>query len=104
MGTDRIPQKKSGNGKGADFTTRANPFGKVTTLHGAPELAGATMASQAIDTTLKAGCAVMLGLTRDEGALCITILDGQDRHRTYCSNEQELDDALTAMIEMYRQS
>jgi|ERR1044072_1819130 hypothetical protein len=101
MATKRTTVGGHDSGKGSNFVTRANPFGKVTTLHGAPELASATMAPKAIDTALRAGCAVMFGWTRDQGALCITILDGQDRHRTYCSNETELDDALTSMLEMY---
>jgi hypothetical protein len=62
------------------------------------------MVAQALDTVIAAGCAVMLGQTRDQGAIMITILEGDNRHRTYCSNEQELDDAIAAMIETYREA
>lgn len=101
MANGNNPGTKNGNGKGANFATRPNPFGKVTRLHGAPQLADIALSAQAIDRVITAGCAVMLGRTRDEGAIVITILDGSDRHRTYCSNDEELDAAITAMIEMY---
>jgi len=89
------------SGKGANFVTRTNPFAKKHSGGGAPQLADIAMAAQAIDRVVTAGNAVMLGQTRDGGAIVITILEGEQRHRTYCSNEQELDEAITAMFENY---
>jgi hypothetical protein len=89
------------NGKGANFVTRPNPFSKKRAKSSTPQLADTAMVAQAIDRVLTSGCAIMLGQTRDGGALVITILEGDNRHRTYCSDEQELDDAVTAMYENY---
>lgn len=101
MGQITKLSSREAGGKGGNFQTRANPFGERVSKGSAPELASIAMATQAVDITLKAGCAVMFGHTRDGGAICITILDGDDRHRTYCSSEEELDQALTRMSEMY---
>jgi hypothetical protein len=94
---------KSGeNGKGGNFDTRRNPFSdKPGKKGGAPELASEASIGGTIDAVLRAGCALMLGHTRDGGALVITVLDGDDRHRTYCSNDEELDAAVRALANMY---
>lgn len=85
------------------FQTRPNPFKNTPQNQGnAPELASNTFLGQAIDAAMRQGCAVLLGHTRDGGALCITILDGDDRHRTYATNGDELDQAVASMIEMYK--
>lgn len=89
------------SGKGANFVTRPNPFGAKRSLSSAPQLADTAMVAQAIDRVLTAGCAIMFGHTRDGGALVITILEGENRHRTYCASDQELDDATSAMYENY---
>jgi hypothetical protein len=87
-------------GKGANFDTRPNPFGgKVQTI--APEFGDVSETGLAIDAVLRAGCAIIFGHTRDGGAVCITILDGNDRHRSYCSNDQELDSAISALRSVY---
>jgi len=89
-------------GKGGNFETRKNPFtATVVRKGGAPDIASAIGLGRALDAVLKAGCAFMVGRTRDEGALVLTILDGDDRHRTYCSSEEELDEAITALSTMY---
>ena len=54
-----------------------------------------------IDSVLLAGAAVMLGATRDGGAVIITIFDGENRHRTYCSNERELESAWASINAAY---
>jgi hypothetical protein len=93
---------KQENGKGGSFETRANPFLRLvssTTMR--PEVASAPMLLLAVDRLIGAGCALIIGSTRDGGALCLTILDDQDRHRTYCSNEQELDAAVASILDMY---
>ncbi len=91
----------NGSGKGGDFNTRKNPFAQVRLVSRRPSLADNTSVGLALDQILKQGCAVMLGGTRDGGALVLTILDGDDRHRTYCSNEGELDAALQTIMMLY---
>lgn len=44
------------------------------------------------------GCAFMVSATRDHGAICLTLLDGDRRHKVYPSNVQELNQALTDLI------
>lgn len=95
------PQKRN-SGKGGNFDTRKNPFARTTQGQGtAPSVGDNAFLGQAIDRVVAAGCAIMLGQTRNGGTLCITILDGDDRHRTYCTTGDELDQAVAAMLEMY---
>jgi len=102
MGTDIIRGPKATNGKGAIYDKRPNPFVGSRTTTSAPELAGVGMLGKAVDAVLACGCALMVGHTRDGGALVLTILDGQDRYRTYCSNQDELDAAVSSAYEMYK--
>lgn len=94
--------KKAENGKGGNFDTRRNPFQNTRKPTGtAPELLASAGMLTALDKALGAGCAVLLGHTRDGGALVLTILDGDDRHRTYCATDEELDAAIIAMTDLY---
>ena len=89
-------------GKGSNFDTRKNPFQAGIKLVGSrPELASVARLGLALDRVLNCGCAAIIGSTRDGGAVCITILDGEDRHRTYCSNDEELDAAITQLEQSY---
>lgn len=89
-------------GKGGNFKSERNPFkNNQPKKGGAPDVAGGQGLVEAIDAALKAGCAIMFGQSRDGGTLVITILDGDARHRTYCSSEEELDAAIAAMVNMY---
>lgn len=91
---------KPGASKNGEWQSKPNPFSQGPT-HKAPELAEEAHIGRVFDKVLQSGCAVMLGLTRDGGALCLTILDGTERHRTYCSNDVELSNALAALSDMY---
>lgn len=84
-----------------EFETRRNPFVGRGDKGQAPELADSAHVGRAIDCVLRVGCAVMLGHTRDGGALVITVLDGNDRHRTYCADQRELDMAISALTDVY---
>jgi hypothetical protein len=88
-------------GKGGSFQTKPNPFTNGGEVLPAPALNGKASLGVAIDNVVHAGCAIMIGQTRDGGALVFTVLDGDDRHRTYCSNDGELDRALLALHKMY---
>ena len=89
-------------GKGASFASTNNPFFGGPKRKGiAPEFVEVSNFGKAVDVLTKAGCALMVGHTRDGGAVVLTILDGDKRHRTYCSDDTELQEAVTAMIEMY---
>lgn len=97
--------RKAETGKGGTFDTRPNPFSNG--YHSARNTADYTEVphlGKAIQILVEAGCAVILGRTRDGGALVVTVLDGETRHRTYCSNDVELQDAFTAIIDMYGES
>jgi hypothetical protein len=92
---------KSEKGKGGIWDTRPNPFTQQKAAHIAPELAAVSSLGLTLDRVLRTGCAVMLGHTRDGGAVVLTVLDGEQRHRTYCANESELDAAIEAMSFVY---
>ena len=93
---------KNGSGKGANFESRKNPFLQMVLPTGLranyteiPNL------GKALQVLVEAECAVILGRTRDGGAMVVTILDGEDRHRTYCSTSNELQAAFDRIIDMY---
>lgn len=87
---------KKQNGKGGNIDVRKNPFG-ARPARQAPYFGDQPDVGNVLDVILSAGCGVILGRTRDGGAVCITVLDGDTRHRTYCANDEELDDALVAL-------
>jgi hypothetical protein len=97
----KITQIGGTPGKGGNFNSRPNPFGNNKSVGHAPELAGTATAALVIDEVLAAGCAIMFGHTRDGGALVCTVLDGEQRHRSYCSNEQELDAMMLSLHNYY---
>jgi len=94
--------KATGTGKGGDFSTRKNPFTARKSAGVRPRLDEVSSVGTAIDAILDAECAVIIGSTRDGGALVITILDNDERHRTYCSNPEELEEAITEVIMLYK--
>lgn len=95
--SNETPDKR---GKGGNFDTRPNPFGpQVTSI--APDFGDQAETGLAIDSILRAGCAIIIGRTRDGGAVCLTVLDGAERHRSYCANDRELANALSALRSSY---
>jgi len=90
-----------GNGKGGNFATRKNPFTQTQGARNRPSLADNSSVGLALDAILNSECAIIVGSTRDGGALVLTILDGDERHRTYCSNDGELDDAIKVILRLY---
>jgi hypothetical protein len=55
----------------------------------------------ALQAALDNGDAIILGSTSDGGAYSITILQGDQRHRTYVHDAAELHDAMQAILQMY---
>jgi len=93
---------KTGTGKGGDFATRKNPFTVRKATSSRPNLDAVGHLGTALDAILNQGCAIIIGVTRDNGALVLTILDNDERHRTYCSNEDELEEAINEIIQLYK--
>jgi len=93
---------KTGTGKGGDFATRKNPFTARKSANSRPNLDACGHLGTALDAILNQGCAIIVGVTRDNGALVLTILDNDERHRTYCSNEDELEEAINEIIQLYK--
>jgi len=97
----KITQIGGTHGKGGNFDSRPNPFGSSKSIGRAPELTSTVTLGAVLDEVLSHGCAVMLGHTRDGGALVCTVLDGEERHRSYASSEQELDAMMLALHNYY---
>lgn len=93
----------TGTGKGGDFQTRRNPFTERASVGTRPSFADDGSIGLALDAVLRSECAIIIGSTRDGGAVVLTILDGEERHRTYCSNEGELSAAIHMMLVLYNQ-
>jgi hypothetical protein len=92
---------KKEKGKGELWDTRANPFAGNGAQHIAPSFTECTDLARLLDGVCRAGCAIMVGHTRDGGAVVFTILDGDNRHRTYCSNDPELQGAIDSALAAY---
>lgn len=93
---------KKENGKGGNFDTRTNPFtGPKATPRNVAHYTEVPSLGKALQVLIEAGCAIILGGTRDGGAMVVTVLDGETRHRTYCSTSEELVDAFDAIYDMY---
>jgi len=90
-------------GKGENWDTRPNPFASSKNVGHAPSLGDIPDFGVALDKVLAQGCAVLVGTTRDGGALVLTVLDGDQRHRTYCSNYDELAAAVKALSFVYEE-
>lgn len=93
--------EKKQRGKGENWDTRPNPFASSKNVAVAPEFADISAFGLALDKVLKAGCALLVGQTRDGGAVVLTVLDGEQRHRTYCANDAELQAAIDALHFLY---
>lgn len=98
MGTDKIPTAI--RGKGNQFVEQQNVFRK-NGGRSAPALADNSTCGLALDAVLRSGNGIILSRTSDGGAISITILVGDKRQRTYCSNDEELEEALSAMREAF---
>lgn len=59
----------------------------------------AKVLTDALLAVVEHGCALMIGATRDKGAISLTLLDGNDRHRVYPTDVQELHQALIDLAE-----
>jgi hypothetical protein len=95
--------EKKQRGKGEDWDTRPNPFASIKIAGVAPSLGDISALGVALDKVLGAGCAILLGRTRDGGALVLTVLDGELRHRTYCSTSTELEQAISSLSYLYEE-
>lgn len=55
--------------------------------------------ASAVQAAVSDGGAIMVACTRDYGAVCLTLLSGNERAKVYCANAAELAEALTDLIE-----
>jgi hypothetical protein len=67
----------------------------------APRLAGCPALLVALDVVVAAGDAVIVGTTRDGGALSFTILRGEDREKIYIKSSAELAELAIVIQEQY---
>lgn len=61
-----------------------------------------TVLADALHAVVSDGAALMFGTTRDYGAICLTLMSGNDRRKVYPSNVQELDQALRDLAESFQ--
>ena len=94
--------RKQQVGKGGNFESRPNPFTNKSTPNGLrADFTEIANIGKTIQVLLGAGCALIVGQTRDGGAVVLTILDGDNRHRTYCATYNELQEACDEIVKMY---
>lgn len=88
-------------GKGGTFATTAkSPFKERAVLRSWGGYSDLLMAD-AIRCVVTSGRYIALCRTADGGALNITVLDGDARHKTYCASASEVEEACTALIAAY---
>lgn len=56
----------------------------------------------AMGYALAQGAGLVLTVTRDGGALSITVLDGNEKLKTYCANKEQLSSAALALRARYK--
>jgi hypothetical protein len=88
-------------GRGGAWDSRANPFLSKDKQHIAPSFTDVTDLARLLDALCRSGCACMVGHTRDGGAVVLTVLDGDNRHRTYAANIDELQAAIDSALAAY---
>lgn len=91
----------SPRGKGGNFATDRNPFANTGAKGKYPDIPSDSTLASAVNAILAAGAWISFGTTKDGGAIAITILKDDARHRTYCSNLEELHDALQGIMQTY---
>lgn len=57
--------------------------------------------SSVLNAVVAGGNGVLIGVTRDGGAISVTLMAGEERHRTYASDQNELDQAFTELAEFH---
>lgn len=82
MGTDRERSVRGGKGRGGSFTRGVNPFAAERSVECGAKIADVPDGASTVDSVLDNGLAVIFGRTKDGGAVSITLLDGDERHRT----------------------
>jgi hypothetical protein len=100
MGNDR--DRSISKGAGRPSEKRVNPFGPAAARTGLPSLGDCSGLVLALDSALAAGDAIILGTTRDGGAVCVTVLVGDDRYKFYAVTESELTHCMEALITYYK--
>lgn len=86
-----------------DEKVRPSPFGNTGVVVGnAPTVNRCEELWDGVQAALDVGCGVMVGNTRDGGALCITVFDGGDRHKTYMTDAEQVRRAGLAMRDLYK--
>lgn len=62
------------------------------------------MLVQVVGALLDGGDALLIGATRDMGAICLTLIHGDERAKLYSSNAEELFENLSRIHDHYRLS
>ena len=95
----KMPRGKS-NADGT-IKTGVNPFARGRSSDDGALFKDVPSLGLVIDSLLGRGAALVIGRTRNGDAVSITVLDGDERHRTYCHGQDDLDFAFRQLSEMY---
>lgn len=91
----------SPKGMGGNFIVEQNPQQQQATGK-APVPSDVPGFVVAMGYALASGAGVLLTHTRDGGALAITVLDGPEKLKTYCSSKEQLSEAALALRRRYK--
>lgn len=72
--------------------------------HVAPSWVDAAGALLAIDSVIETGDAIIIGRTRDGGAIAVTLISGDEREKLYASDDEELSDLIQTVLRAYREA
>lgn len=94
---------QSATGKGGAF--KEETVTRNTPQAGArPTLTGIGDLGRIVEAVVAAGGYISFGQTTDGGALILRILHGDKKLTSYCSNHQQVQEAIFALVVRYRET
>ena len=96
MGKTNDESAKGGNFKVERNSLRQNGPGNRCVMSGIPGL------GDVVETVIASGAYLSFGATFDGGAILIRVLDGPEKLSTYCHTREELEEAIQALRDRYK--
>jgi hypothetical protein len=98
VGNDNAEKQVRSSRRGRFATRTDSPFtrtrsaAKLGSFEETPGITGC------LDAIIASGNGLLLGVTRDGGAISLTIMIGEERHRAYATGQEELNQAVEDII------
>lgn len=96
-----LSQKRGKPGSKADgqFKTTKNPFANTSNDFDFGSVDSVAL-GRSIVNLIQTGRAITFGFSKSSGVVSVTVLDGDDKHKTYCADSKALNYAMQNVAEM----